>query len=420
MNTISLHIPGDKSISHRAVIFGSLANGGTCEFRNFLMSEDCLNTINCFRQMGVEIEVKKDSVMIKGVGLYGLEKPDGPLYVGNSGTTIRLLAGLLAGQSFDSVISGDESIQKRPMKRIIDPLRQIGVMIKGDDKNDNIYPPLVITGGQQLHGIQYKMPVASAQVDGCLRLASLYADPKVEIDKQGMTYRDHTERMLNGIMDFVVDQEIRDWEESFFIPSDISSAAFFMVAGLLVKDQRVRLLNINTNPTRAGILNVLSRMIGKDFLFEPSEDAPSYLEEVQDIIVESSSLKATVISGSEIPTLIDEIPIIALAASLAEGTTVIKDAAELRVKESDRVHTIATELNRIGAKVTEQPDGLIIEGVKTLRGPQGELCKTYGDHRIAMMLKIANLVTESEIILDDEDCIKTSFPGFEGLLEQLR
>ena len=414
MSTHSLTIPGDKSISHRAVIFGSLANGGTSIFHNFLMSDDCLNTINCFRQMGVEIEVENDKVMIKGVGLHGLKSPKENLYVGNSGTTIRLLSGLLAGQNFDSVISGDESIQKRPMKRIVEPLQKMGVMISGDDKKDNIYPPLFISGGQKLRGINYKMTVASAQVDGCLRLAGLYADSPIIIDKQGMMYRDHTERMLKRL-NWVTNQVSRDnLEENYYIPSDISSAAFFIVAGLLVKGRQIRLLHVNSNPTRAGILKVMSRMTGHDIVLEPSEGEGSYIEEVRDIVLQSSSLKATIIGGAEIPTLIDEIPIIALAAALAEGTTFIKDAVELRVKESDRVRTIATELNKLGAKVTEQPDGLIIEGVSKLHGAA---CKSYGDHRIAMMLKIANLVSEGEITIDDEECIKTSFPGFERLIK---
>jgi len=420
MNEITLHIPGDKSISHRAVIFGSLADG-ISTFKNFLASDDCLHTIQCFRELGVEIEQNGDEVTIHEVGVKGLKQPHKILDVGNSGTSIRLLTGVLAAQPFDSVITGDTSIQKRPMKRIIEPLRKMGAKIEGDEKGDNIYPPLRITGGQKLNGITYQMPVASAQVDSCIRLAGLCAGVEVNIDKQGMQYRDHTEKMQEWF--HVYNQRSEDGDSLppliFEIPSDISSAAFFLVAGALLPDTRIILPGINTNPTRAGILDVLKRM-GATVMIQ-DERSDLYLEGVANIIIESSSLQATTISGEKIPTLIDEIPIIALAAALAEGTTTISGARELRFKESDRLHTVATELNRVGANIEEKEDGLVIHGVGAGSKPalHGAQCKSYGDHRIAMMLKVANLVSEGEVTIDDDACIKTSFPGFGDLLDQL-
>ncbi|MFC1595661.1 3-phosphoshikimate 1-carboxyvinyltransferase [Candidatus Margulisiibacteriota bacterium] len=411
MKEITLKIPGDKSISHRAVIFGSLAEGRS-SFKNFLASEDCLHTIQCFRDMGVKIHQEGNTVEIEGVGLYGLKEPAKPLYVGNSGTSIRLLTGILAGQKFDSEISGDESIQKRPMKRIVEPLTQMGAVIEGDERNNNIYPPLIIKGGQQLKGINYKMPIASAQVDSCIRLAGLYVpdtESSLIINNKGMKYRDHTERFLKW---FKANKDVKK-DKVLNIPSDISSAAFFMVAGLIIPGLRIIMDNINLNKTRYGIVSVLKNMGGNieiEWIYQES------LEDAGRITVESSPLEFTNINKEIIPTLVDEIPIIALAAALAEGTTTITGAEELRHKESDRLHTVATELNRIGANVRELEDGLVIEGVKKLHSAA---CKSYGDHRIAMMLKIANLVSEGEITVDDEDCIKTSFPEFEELLKKL-
>ncbi|MFC1478706.1 3-phosphoshikimate 1-carboxyvinyltransferase [Candidatus Margulisiibacteriota bacterium] len=409
---VELKIPGDKSISHRAVIFGSLAEGKSL-FHNFLASDDCLHTIQCFRDMGVNINQQGDTVEIDGVGLYGLKDPGKELYVGNSGTSIRLLTGILSGQEFNSVITGDESIQKRPMRRIIDPLRKMGADVKGDEKGDEEYPPLKITGGQKLHGITYTMPVASAQVDSCICLAGLYADSPVVIDKKDMQYRDHTERILHKWFDAQAKKITLIGEMN--IPSDISSAAFFIVAGLIIPDIQIKMSGINTNPTRTGLLLVLQEMGAKI----SGSDNDNYIEEADDILVEPSNLTGICINPYDIPTMIDEIPVIALAAALAQGDTVISGAAELRHKESDRLHTISTELNRIGANIEERPDGLIIHGLGQSGRLKGAACKSYGDHRIAMMLKIANLVSEGEITIDDEDCIKTSFPGFEELLGQI-
>ncbi|MFH1429150.1 MAG: 3-phosphoshikimate 1-carboxyvinyltransferase [Candidatus Margulisiibacteriota bacterium] len=412
MKAIELKIPGDKSISHRAVIFGSLAEGKSI-FHNFLASDDCLHTIQCFRDMGVNIKQEGTVVEIEGVGLHGLKKPAETLYVGNSGTSIRLLTGILAGQRFDSEITGDSSIQKRPMRRILNPLRQMGAIVQGDEKGDEEYPPLKIIGGQKLHGINYTMTVASAQVDSCIRLAGMYADSPVEIDKQGMQYRDHTERIMYKWLDYINKRILLSGEQT--IPSDISSAAFFLVAGLILPDTIIKLPGINTNPTRTGILLVLQEMGAKI----SGTDNDNYLEETADIVVQSSKLHGVCVKPYDIPTLIDEIPIIALAAALAEGDTVISGAEELRHKESDRLKTISTELNRIGANIEEKPDGLIIHGLGQGGRLKGAACKSYGDHRIAMMLKIANLVSVGEITIDDTECIKTSFPNFEELLAQI-
>ncbi|MFA5928936.1 MAG: 3-phosphoshikimate 1-carboxyvinyltransferase [Candidatus Margulisiibacteriota bacterium] len=411
MKEITLPIPGDKSISHRAVIFASLSNYKV-SFSNFLAGEDCINTIQCFREMGVAIVQKGSAVTVQGVGLQGLKKPGKALYVGNSGTSIRLLTGILAAQKFDSEISGDSSIQTRPMKRIIEPLTLMGAKISGQEREGNIYPSLKIRGGQQLQGLSYKMPVASAQVDSCLRLAGLCAGVDVQIDKQGMQYRDHTEKMLQWF------KALEQGSLHFTIPSDISSAAFFIVAGLLKPNTKIILENINYNPTRNGIIKVLQSMGGNITVIKKLFDPQIYLEPVADIIVESSKLRGTLITKELIPTLIDEIPIIALAAALAVGTTEILGAEELRYKESDRLKTIAQGINMSGGKITERPDGLLIQGVASLWG--GSACSTSGDHRIAMMLQIANLVAKQGITVDDTECIKTSFPEFGEMLRQIQ
>jgi len=410
LKEITISIPGDKSISHRAIIFGSLSKK-TSVFHNFLTSEDCLHTIECFKDLGVPIKKAQNAIEIVGVGLNGLKAPQRDLYVGNSGTSIRLLTGILAGQSFDSVITGDKSIQKRPMKRIVDPLRKMGAVITGIEKDGNIYPPLKIKGSQKLKNISYKMPVASAQVDSCLRLASLYAAAeKLEIDNKGMQYRNHTENMLvwfdkynNNLLD----------KNIFTIPSDISSAAFFIVAGCLLSNIKITIKGINVNKTRTGILDVLNQMGANISLSNKAEN--DFNEPVADIIVQSSALRSTKITKSMIPRLVDEIPIISLAAALAEGETVISGAEELRHKESDRLKTVTTELLKIGADITEKEDGLIIKGLSFLHGAN---CKSYGDHRIAMMLEIAQLLLPKgeKITIDDTDCINTSFPGFGKLI----
>lgn len=408
-----ISVPGDKSISHRAVMLGAIAEGET-QVEGFLMGEDCLATVDCFNKMGIKINNEQltinncgvaSQLIIKGKGLKGLQKPNKPLYVGNSGTTIRLLSGILAGQSFDSEISGDASIQKRPMKRIIEPLTLMGAKISS--KKD--YPPLKIKGSK-LKSIEYKMPIASAQVKSCLLLAGLFAEGKTTVMEPAPS-RDHTERMLKYLGGG--GQTLQGREIS--VPGDISSAAFFMVAGLIVPNSNLLIRNVGLNPTRTGIIEVIHRMGGK---LEVLDEQLVCYEPRGNLRLTTYDLplSAIEIGGDLIPRLIDEIPIIAVLATQAEGTTVIKDAKELRVKESDRIAAILTELRKMGAKIEEMEDGMIIYGPTKLKGAN---VQSYGDHRIAMSLAIAGLVAEGETTIENTDCIETSFPGFESLLKNL-
>lgn len=400
-----IKVPGDKSISHRAVMLGSLANGVT-EISGFLKGADCLSTIDCFRKMGIDIDINGENVTVHGNGLRGLKKPDEMLYTGNSGTTTRLLCGILAGQNFDTSITGDASIQKRPMGRVVQPLSMMGAKI------ENEYCPLYITG-TKLHGINYKMPVASAQVKTAIILAGLYADGETvihEIEKS----RDHTELMLSAMgADLTVDNldiTVKPTNDltavNVDVPGDISSAAFFLVLGAIMPNSQITVTNVGINPTRTGIINVLKDM-GADITLENVHTSAG--ETVADITVRSSSLKGTTVGGDIIPRLIDELPIIAVAAVFADGQTVIKDAQELKVKETNRIRAVVDEFNKCGIAITETDDGMIINGGKSIHGAD---FKTYGDHRMAMSLTVLAQLADGESTLDDSDCACVSYPTF--------
>lgn len=400
-----IKVPGDKSISHRAVMLGSLANGVT-EISGFLKGADCLSTIDCFRKMGIDIDINGENVTVHGNGLRGLKKPDEMLYTGNSGTTTRLLCGILAGQNFDTSITGDASIQKRPMGRVVQPLSMMGAKI------ENEYCPLYITG-TKLHGIDYKMPVASAQVKTAIILAGLYADGETvihEIEKS----RDHTELMLSAMgADLTVDNldiTVKPTNDltavNVDVPGDISSAAFFLVLGAIMPNSQITVTNVGINPTRTGIIDVLKDM-GADITLENVHTSAG--ETVANITVRSSSLKGTTVGGDIIPRLIDELPIIAVAAVFAYGQTVIKDAQELKVKETNRIRAVVDEFNKCGIDITETDDGMIINGGKSIHGAD---FKTYGDHRMAMSLTVLAQLADSESTLDDSDCACVSYPTF--------
>ena len=400
-----IKVPGDKSISHRAVMLGSLANGVT-EISGFLKGADCLSTIDCFRKMGIDIDINGENVTVHGNGLRGLKKPDEMLYTGNSGTTTRLLCGILAGQNFDTSITGDASIQKRPMGRVVKPLSMMGAKI------ENEYCPLYITG-TKLHGIDYKMPVASAQVKTAIILAGLYADGKTvihEIEKS----RDHTELMLSAMgADLTVDNldiTVKPTNDltavNVDVPGDISSAAFFLILGAIMPNSQITVTNVGINPTRTGIIDVLKDM-GADITLENVHTSAG--ETVADITVRSSSLKGTTVGGDIIPRLIDELPIIAVAAVFADGQTVIKDAQELKVKETNRIRAVVDEFNKCGIDITETDDGMIINGGKSIHGAD---FKTYGDHRMAMSLTVLAQLADGESTLDDSDCACVSYPTF--------
>ena len=400
-----IKVPGDKSISHRAVMLGSLANGVT-EISGFLKGADCLSTIDCFRKMGIDIDINGENVTVHGNGLRGLKKPDEMLYTGNSGTTTRLLCGILAGQNFDTSITGDASIQKRPMGRVVQPLSMMGAKI------ENEYCPLYITG-TKLHGINYKMPVASAQVKTAIILAGLYADGETvihEIEKS----RDHTELMLSAMgADLTVDNldiTVKPTNDltavNVDVPGDISSAAFFLVLGAIMPNSQITVTNVGINPTRTGIIDVLKDM-GANITLENVHTSAG--ETVADITVRSSSLKGTTVGGDIIPRLIDELPIIAVAAVFADGQTVIKDAQELKVKETNRIRAVVDEFNKCGIDITETDDGMIINGGKSIHGAD---FKTYGDHRMAMSLTVLAQLADGESTLDDSDCACVSYPTF--------
>ena len=409
----TLTVSGDKSISHRAVMFGSLATG-TTEIEGFLAGEDCLSTIRCFRSMGVQIEQNGSSVKVFGRGLRELTAPDGILDCGNSGTTTRLLSGVLAAQHFDSVLSGDASIQRRPMKRVITPLRAMGADISSVAGND--CAPLSVHG-KQLYGIHFNSPIASAQVKSAVLLAGLYASGQTTVTEPALS-RDHTERMLRsfgakvvtgsfaGRPSVTVTETHNLYGTEISVPGDISSAAFFLVGASIVPGSEVVLRNVGINPTRDGVISALRAMGAKIEVLEVrNEDS----EPAADLLVRYAPLHGTEIGGALIPRLIDELPVLAAAAAVAEGRTVIRDAAELKVKESNRIRTMAEGLSRLGATVRETEDGLIIDGGAALHGGAVE---SYSDHRIAMSFAILSLVTDGEVRISDPDCVNISAPSF--------
>ena len=410
-------VPGDKSISHRSVMLGSIAKGDT-RISGFLTGEDCLSTIDCFKKLGIDIEVNGTDVTVHGKGLKGLSAPSETLDVGNSGTTLRLMSGILSAQPFTTRLTGDSSIQKRPMGRVASPLGLMGAKITSE--NEKMTAPLTIEG-QRLHGIDYTLPVASAQVKSALILAGLYADGETRITEPEAT-RDHTEIMLNYLGadirkegDTIVVRPAAELTgRDITVPGDISSAAYFIAAALISKDSEVLIKNVGVNPTRTGIITAFKAMGGN---IELTNERTVCGEPVADILVRSSRLHGVVIKGAIIPKLIDEIPVIAAAACYASGETVIADAAELRVKESDRIKTMAAELGRMGATVIQTDDGMIILGGIPLHGA---VCESYNDHRVAMSVAVAALGAEGETQIKDCGCVDISFPGYFDALMSLR
>ncbi|UPW85355.1 3-phosphoshikimate 1-carboxyvinyltransferase [Lysinibacillus sp. Ag94] len=413
----TLTIPGDKSISHRSVMFGAIATGKTT-VDGFLLGEDCLSTIDCFRKLGVKIDVEGTNVSIDSPGIEGWQEPTEVLYTGNSGTTTRLMLGILAGSTVHSVMTGDASIGKRPMRRVIDPLRQMGAQISG--RANGQYTPLAIQG-TALQAIDYHMPVASAQVKSAVLLAGLRAEGTTIVREMEVS-RDHTERMLrqfgaqvdevDGVISLKGGQTLTGTHVS--VPGDISSAAFFLVAGAICEDSKITLENVGINPTRDGIIEVLHNM-GASLTLMPNED--SQTEPTATITIETLTLRGTTIEGDIIPRLIDEIPILALLATQANGKTIIKDAEELKVKETDRITAVVDELKKLGANIEATGDGMIIEGPTPLRGAS---LKTYGDHRIGMMGAVAALITDGAVTLDDAECIAVSYPSFFEHIEEVK
>ena len=423
-------VPGDKSISHRGVMFGAISEGVT-ELTGFLAGADCISTINCFRQMGIDIEHDQDHVVIHGRGLHGLSAPEGSKYVkldaGNSGTTTRLISGILSGQDFTSEIDGDDSLRSRPMERIIKPLSMMGADIKS---NEGGKLPLIISPKKDgLKGITYTSPVASAQIKSCILLAGLYADSPTTVTEPALS-RDHTERMLKGfgarvesgvsfnngkaLFSATIQPEPKLIGQKIEIPGDISSAAYFIAAGLIHPRAELLIKNVGVNPTRAGIIKVAKEMGGDIQLLNRRNISG---EDVADILVRSSALRGTTLGGDMIPTLIDEIPMIAVMAAYASGETVIRDAAELKVKESDRIATVSENLLAMGADVTPTEDGMIIKGGSPLKGAG---IKTHMDHRIAMAFAIASVNADGETTLDHPECVDISYPAFYKTMDEIK
>ena len=414
-------IPGDKSISHRSIMLGSIALG-TTEITHFLEGADCLSTIDCFRKMGVEIERKPSSILVHGKGLRGLTAPASTLNVGNSGTTTRLISGILSGQNFATTLSGDDSLNSRPMKRIMTPLNTMGAHIRS--LNDNGCAPLHIRPGA-LHGIHYQSPVASAQVKSAVLLAGLYADSPTSVTEPALS-RNHTELMLQGFGAYVATDLHTDgtatahvepckelFGQQICVPGDISSAAYFIAAALLVPGSELLVKNVGTNFTRAGFLKVCKAM-GADI--ETVSQTIEGGESRADLLVRYSHLKGTVIEGDIIPTLIDEIPMIAIMAAFADGQTVIRDAAELKVKETNRIDTVTAGLKAMGAVITPTDDGMIIEGTGHLNGAS---IQSYLDHRIAMAFSVAGLASDGETQIVDSQCVDVSYPEFYATLNSV-
>jgi len=402
-------VPGDKSVSHRALMLGSIAEGRT-NVSGFLPGEDCLATMAAMRQLGVTIEQHSETeVSIEGVGLHGLQAPPGDLDLGNSGTAMRLMAGLLAGQAFDSVLTGDESLTGRPMGRIIKPLTMMGAAIESDCDGT---PPLQIAGGLRLHGISYEMPIASAQVKSSILLAGLYAKGPTEILEPAVA-RDHTERMLKamGVYVYINGNRIgimgvrRLKACDIKVPADLSSAAFLILAALLSEDADILISNVGINPTRIGVIDILQEM-GADIRFERPQLFGS--EPVTDIRVRSSRLHGGTVDPGLVSLAIDEFPVLFVAAAAASGKTVFSGLEELRVKESDRIAAMAAGLQSLGIEVEEKPDGAIVHGGQF----KGGAVQSFGDHRIAMSLAVAGTVADGEVVVQDTASVETSFPGF--------
>ena len=405
-------VPGDKSISHRAVMFGALSEGKT-EITNFLQGADCLSTIGCFRRLGIDIENQENTVTIWGKGLDGLSAPSGTLDAGNSGTTTRLISGILAAQPFTTTLTGDSSIQKRPMKRIIEPLSMMGARI--ESLNGNGCAPLQINGSP-LHGIHYHSEVASAQVKSAILLAGLYAEGETAVTEPVLS-RNHSELMLRTFganirsegTTSVISPRPRLTGQKIRVPGDISSAAYFIAAGLLVPGSDILLHNVGINPTRAGILKAAKAMGGHVSLLNENREG----EPTADLHVVYRPLHGTVIEGDMIPTLIDELPIIAVMAAAASGTTVIRNAAEFKVKESNRIDVMVRNLSAMGCSITGTEDGMIIEGKGSSELPlTGAVIDSFADHRIAMSFAVASLIAEGETTIRGSECVSISYPDF--------
>lgn len=411
----SVQVPGDKSISHRAIMFGALAKGKTT-VDGFLMGDDCLSTISCFRALGIDINIEGDKVNIESAGRNAWKEPERVLDTGNSGTTTRLMLGMLAGTDFHSVMAGDESIARRPMKRIVEPLRLMGADIRG--RKNGHFTPLAVQG-TKLHAIDYEMPVASAQVKSAILLAALSAEGTTTIHEP-VPSRDHTEIMLKHfgasierseeVISITGGQELSAAHVE--VPGDISSAAFLIGAALITEGSQIEVRNVGINPTRTGLLDVFQSM-GADIEIHERKAAG---EPAADIVVRSGTLSATEIGGDLIPRLIDEIPLIALVATQAEGTTIIRDAEELRVKETDRIQAVVTELKKLGADIEATDDGMAINGPTELNGAE---LASYGDHRLGMMAAVAALVSNGPVTIDEPGCISVSYPNFFEHLEKL-
>ncbi len=412
-------VPGDKSISHRAALFGAIARGRT-EITGFLDAEDCGRTLRAVEALGAQVSRKGPGhYLVDGAGLDGLGEPDDVIDCGNSGTTARLLMGVLAGQPFSTALTGDASLRSRPMARVAEPLRRMGAAVAGRASGARL--PLMVTGARPLRALTYRSPVASAQVKSALLLAGLWADGPVTVEEPAAS-RDHTERMLGG---FGVRVAVEDRRitvapgqpltgRSVAVPGDISSAAFFLAAALIVRDAHVVLARVGINPTRTGLLDVLAEMGAP--VAQAAAGGTEGGEPVADLTVTPGTLRAVEVGGSIIPRLIDEVPALAVLACAVPGVTRIRDAAELRVKESDRIRAIAQALGRMGADVREHPDGLEVRGGRPL---SGAVVSSGGDHRMAMAVAVAGLAAEGETIVEDAECIATSFPGFADAVNEL-
>ena len=409
-------LPGDKSISHRVILIGGISKGKTLG-KNFLKAEDCMRTVSAFREMGIDIVIKDKNVTVNGNGLKGLRGPDRDLNLGNSGTTMRILPGILAGQGFRATLTGDESLSKRPMERIIEPLQKMGVDIKS--KKQNGFPPLVIKGGG-VRNIEYRTNVASAQVKSCVLFAALHAEGISSVTEP-LISRDHTERMLEFFGAEISKEKLTTFIKGrgnlegreIFIPGDVSSASFFIAGACMLEGSDITVRDVGLNPTRLGLLNVLSRMGASIAITEKKEKAEPY----GDIRVKYATLKGVTVKKDEIPSLIDEVPVLAVLASRASGKMRIEGIAELRVKETDRVFSVTTNLKKMGVSISVDGDAMVIDGGKG-RLKKADL-ESFNDHRTAMSMALAGLYADGECRLRDTDCVNTSFPEFFDILEHL-